>query len=259
MSQVKAKQLSSNVTALPPSDITQISPPAAQQQEPKIDQFATVINPMPQPQLPIINGKPVNLAIGVPAKSEIDFRWMLAFSEIRHLYPTATIIIDNKYGIAQSREAIVNQFNAIPHLTHLLFIDADILPPPYGVYTLLQDNVDFVSGLYWNSLFTGNNAWIDEQPLDVRRMGANLPADPMIQVDKCGMGFCMITKELMKKMLTEDRPLFYYKITDGGLHSEDFYFQAKLKKLGIPVWIDFRVQCGHLKTAIVQSNFGINF
>jgi len=259
--------MTSNITAVPPSDISQVSPPPQetrqeiqQVQQPQIDPFATVITPQPIPQLPPINGKPVNLAIGIPAKSEIDFRWAFAFSEIRHLYPTATIIIDNKYGIAQSRESIVNQFNAIPQLTHLLFIDTDILPPPYGVYTLIQDNVDFVSGIYWNSLYTGNNAWIDEQPLDIRRMGpANMPANPMMQVDKCGMGFCLLTKELMKKMLVEERPLFYYKISEGGLHSEDFYFQAKMKKLGIPVWVDLRVQCGHLKTAIVQSNFQIQF
>src|SRR5688500_14265377 len=173
MSQIKAnnvtgiKKMTSNITAVPPSDISQVSPPPQetrqeiqQVQQPQIDPFATVITPQPIPQLPPINGKPVNLAIGIPAKSEIDFRWAFAFSEIRHLYPTATIIIDNKYGIAQSRESIVNQFNAIPQLTHLLFIDTDILPPPYGVYTLIQDNVDFVSGIYWNSLYTGNNAWI---------------------------------------------------------------------------------------------------
>jgi hypothetical protein len=248
-------------TEIPPDN----DPRKQQQQQQQVPRFATdIIQALPVPPPPVINGKPVRLAIGIPISSQVDSRWMLAFSNLRQVFPTATIIFDNKYGIAQSREAILNQFNALADLTHLLFFDTDILPQPYGLYTLLQDtalpDVDFVSGFYWNSLFTGNNGWIDEKPLDMRQFNEqNMPQSPLIKVDKFGMGFCVITKELMKKLLVVDRPLFYYKISDGALHSEDFYFQATLKKMGIPIFMDYRVQCAHLKTAIIQSNFAINF
>jgi hypothetical protein len=222
-----------------------------------VQQFVPlVLNAPPAPPPPIINGKPVRLGIAIPATPVVDWRWSFWFSQLRMQFPTALIMADNKYGIAQSREALMNQFNAIPDMTHMLFLDTDIIAPDYAVYTLLADNLDIVSGIYWNSLFTGNSAWIDEKPLDIRTFNAqNMNvSNPLIKVDKSGFGFTLISKELMKKLLVVERPLFYYKISDGALHSEDFYFASILKRLNIPIYVDLRVVCQHIKNMVVQGN-----
>lgn len=214
----------------------------------------------PVPVPPVINGKPVRLLVGIPATPLSDWRWSFWFSQFRVEWPTAMIAADNKYGIAQSREALLNQFNAIPDATHLLFIDTDIIAPPYAVYTLLSamaadPNVEIISGVYFNSLFTGLSAWIDEKPMvEAMFNPQNNNGNPVWKVDKCGFGFTLISKELMKKLLVVDKPLFYYKVSDGALHSEDFYFAAILKRMGIGIYVDSRVRCGHLKTMVIQPN-----
>lgn len=215
-----------------------------------------IINAAPVPPPPVINGKPVRLGIAIPATPLVDWRWAFWFSQLRMQFPTALIMADNKYGIAQSRESLFNQFNAIPDMTHMLFLDTDLIAPDYAIYTLLSDNVDIVSGMYWNSLFTGNAAWIDEKPLNIAQFNAqNMNvANPLVKVDKSGFGFTLISKELAKKLLTEPRPLFYYKVSDGALHSEDFYFASILKRLGIPIYVDLRVQLQHIKTLLINCN-----
>lgn len=232
------------------------SPPApVQQQIPKLVPYLAGTPPPPPPP-PIINGKPVILAIAVPATPWVDWRWSFWFSQLRMQFPSAIVMADNKYGIAQSREALLNQFNAIPALTHMLFVDTDLIAPDFAIYSLLQHNVDIVSGVYWNSLFTGNAAWIDEQPININNFNAqNMNvSNPLLKVDKCGFGFTLISKELMKKLLTEDRPLFYYKITGGELHSEDFYFASILKRLGVPMYVDLRIRLQHVKTVLINAN-----
>jgi hypothetical protein len=245
----------------PPPPPTNVAgkPPASQATAPPQQFVPLQLNALPVPPPPIINGKPVRLMIAVPATPIVDWRWSFWFSQLRMQFPTAMIAADNKYGIAQSREALLNQFNAVPDATHMLFVDTDIIAPDYGIYTLLSDmanpDVEIVSGIYFNSLFTGLSAWVDEKPFVQPQLNPqNNNGLPLWKVDKCGFGFTLISKELMKKLLVEDRPMFYYKISDGALHSEDFYFAAILKKLKIPMYIDSRVQCQHIKTMLIHPN-----
>lgn len=251
-------------------NIPQAAPASAPQQQPQqqVQQFVPVqLQAMPVPPPPVVNGKPVRLMIAIPATPLVDWRWSFWFSQMRLQFPTALIAVDNKYGIAQSREALLNQFNAIGDATHMLFIDTDILAPDYAVYTLLADmadpDVEIVSGLYYNSLFTGLAAWIDEHPLSLP--GSTQPNtiplntlttnnSPLVKVDKCGFGFTLMSKELMKKMLTVEKPWFYYKVSDGAIHSEDFYFAAILKQLKVNMYVDVRVMCPHIKNMQIHPN-----
>lgn len=249
-------------TPIPPKEgqISESELSIPQQQQQQIPQYAPLIlNTQPVPPVPVINGKPVRLMIAVPATPLTDWRWSFWFSQLRMQFPTALIAADNKYGIAQSREALLNQFNAIPDATHMLFVDTDIIAPDYGIYTLLSDmanpEVEIVSGIYFNSLFTGLSAWIDEKPLTLPMLNPqNNGASPLWKVDKSGFGFTLISKELMKKLLVVERPLMYYKISDGALHSEDFYFASILKKMGINMYVDVRVQCQHIKNMVIHCN-----
>lgn len=217
---------------------------------------------MPENSVPpmVVGGREVKIAIGVPANREVDFRWAFWFANLRIQFPTAVIIADNKYGIASSREAIFQQFMSLPMLTHLLFVDADIVLPSFAIQTLVLDNVDIVSGVYWNSLNTGDAAWVNEIPLDIKQFNANNNnvGNPVIQVDKTGMGCCLISKRVGQLLSTEEKPYFYYKIGDGNAQmSEDFYFYQKLNKLGIKPFVDLRVQCQHIRNVLQNADGGI--
>ena len=221
----------------------------------------------PLPNAFIHNGRPVKLMVGIPATPLVDFRWSIRNAVVLQQQcpppPQTIIAADNRYGIAASREAIFNQFVAMPDVTHLLFLDTDMILPDYAVQTLIQDDKPIVSAVYWNSLFTGNAAWIDDKPLDIRNINTNNNnvTEYMVQVDKVGFGCCLFQKEITKVLLTEERPLFYYKINEGSLHSEDFFFLSKIRKLGkqyMP-WVDLRIQCQHIKSCLIGANGSVGF
>lgn len=213
------------------------------------------------------NGRPVKIIVGIPATPLVDFRWSIRTAVVLQQQcpppPQTVIVADNRYGIAASREAIFNQFVAMQDATHLLFLDTDMILPDYAIQTLIQDDKPIVSAVYWNSLFTGNAAWLDEKPLDVRNINTNNNnvTEQLVQVDKVGFGCCLFQKEITKVLLTEDRPLFYYKINEGSLHSEDFFFLAKLRKLGkqYQPWVDMRIRCQHIKSCIINADGSVGF
>lgn len=279
--QQKPKPNESSQLAIPVPDdqvkksIPQITPPTQEELQRfadlmqsgqlRIQQPPQALGPVPNAF--IHNGKPIKLMVGIPATPLVDFRWSIRNAVVLQQQcpppPQTIIAADNRYGIAASREAIFNQFVAMPDVTHLLFLDTDMILPDYAVQTLIADDKPIVSAVYWNSLFTGNAAWIDDKPIDIRNINTNNNnvTEYLIQVDKVGFGCCLFQKEITKLLLTEDRPLFYYKINEGSLHSEDFFFLSKIRRLGkqFMPWVDLRIQCQHIKSCLIGANGSVGF
>lgn len=213
--------------------------------------------------------QPVNLLIAIPTTSTTDIEWSQSFGTKilpRMCPPNSALIFDNRYGIAQTREALVNTFIQNPVATHLLFLDTDILPVEmHGINTLINDTLSdpkkfIVSGAYYNSLYTGLNAWKNETALKMDDPLIANSQDPCIEVDKVGMGYCVIRKDLFQVLVMEDRPLFFYKVLEGNvMKSEDFVFFDKLAKYGIRPYLDTRVTAQHIKRCKVNVNSSINF
>ena len=207
----------------------------------------------------IINPGPlVKIAMLIPTNIWVDVRWSFSFQGIlSQLPPGSSYLADYRYGLAETREALVTQaIKTIPDLTHILFVDTDVIPlVPNGVQLLLSDNKPIVSGIYFSSLMTGVAAWRGEAPIPID----NVPY--LQEVDKTGFGFTLIQKQVFDilEQKNEPRPWFYYLIDSGSLkmQSEDFYFTDKLVKYGIKPWVDLRVQCGHIKTLVINPNGSI--
>ncbi len=222
-------------------------------------------------EVPPIPQQPTNLIIGIPITKNVDAEWHSFYSHnflSRMVPPNTNVIQENRYGIANSREAIVNTFLQNPMATHLLFYDTDIIPiDTHCITTLINDTLAnpkhyIVSGCYYNSLYTGLAAWKNDIPLNFKDPNniVNTSKDPVIEVDKIGMGFCMIRKDLFKLLVMEDRPLFFYKIQEGNvMQSEDFVFFDKLVKYNVKPYIDTRVRAQHLKNVKINFDGGVAF
>jgi hypothetical protein len=183
----------------------------------------------------------------------LDVRWAMGFPTFLSTCPAGSVYFaDWRYGVGESREALYHTaINGVPDITHMLFLDADIIPNANVVKLLLEDNKPVVSAIYFNSLLTGLNAWKEEKALDPKMAYT----DPLVEVDKVGMGCCLMNKKVFDVLAEETRPLFFYKIDTitNQMLSEDFwFFKEKLLKYGIKPWVDLRAQCVHLKS------FGVN-
>lgn len=215
--------------------------------------------PQPIPQVPVFGtigaGPFVKIAMLVPTNISVDVRFAFSFQNIlTQLPPGSTYMADYRYGLAETREALITQaIKTIPDLTHILFVDTDVIPLiPDGVKLLLSDDKPIVSGIYFSSLMTGVAAWRGETPIPIENQ-------PYLQeVDKSGFGFTLIKKQVFTLLeeKKEPKPWFYYLIdgNDLKMQSEDFYFLDKCKKYGIKPFVDLRVQCGHIKTVIINPN-----
>ena len=217
--------------------------------------------PVPQPvaaaATPVVQAGP-KVAICIPTMINVDARWALNLPKMLGTAPpNSTFFAEWRYGVAETRESLYHTaMKSIPDLTHVFYYDADVIPlTDFPIQTLLQDNKQIVSGVYWNSLYTGVAAWKDEQPIN---LGAPRN-DPLIECDKVGMGICLVSVDVFKTLIEADepRPFFKYVIDtkSGVLMSEDFYFLTQLcAKHGIKPYLDTRVQAMHLKNLGIMPN-----
>ncbi len=128
----------------------------------------------------------------------------------------------------------------------VLFLDQDILLPPYAIAQMISRNVDVCCGVYYAKtempqplIFTekGMGPYYNWMPGDFFRIWAG------------GNGCCLVRTEILEKI---EQPWFDTDWVDNikGLEvlnrqNADLYFFDKLAKAGIEVWCDTKVICGH--------------
>jgi hypothetical protein len=144
--------------------------------------------------------------------------------------------------------------------THLLFIDADTIPPAHGLRSLLAADADIVTGLTPMLQFDKEkNTWATMYNTFVRgtnEKGEATTSTPPIdgrlhEIDRCGSSFVMIKKEVLKAM---KKPYYKFILTDDGLEhkkSEDIGFCDTAKELGFKVVADTNVVCSHFKSVML--------
>ena len=217
-----------------------------------------LVAPTPAPVVATTTTPTQKVAICIPTMITVDARWALNLPKVLGTAPpNSTFFAEWRYGVAETRESLYHTaMKSVPDLTHVFYYDADIIPiTDFPIQTLLQDNKQIVSGVYWNSLYTGVAAWKDEKPINM----AEQRNSPLIECDKVGFGMTLISIDVFKTLIEADepRPFFKYVIDTktNSLMSEDFYFLTQLcAKHGIKPFLDTRVQAMHLKNLGILPN-----
>jgi hypothetical protein len=136
-----------------------------------------------------------------------------------------------------------------PEVTHLLWLDADIVPPKDLLPRLLARHCDVVGALYrsrrppWDPVAR----WTDSDG-QLRRTSEPIP--PGIHpVTAVGAGAMLVERRVFERM--EDG--VWWRPTDGL--SEDFAFCARARAEGFGVFLDADVDCGHVAEVVVDAEF----
>lgn len=208
----------------------------------------------------------IRLAILTPIYPLTDCRWTLSLPGILQNVPPGSVhLADWRYGVGESRESLLHTaMTSRPDLTHILFLDGDVIPDNNAVFFLFESmqktNVDIIAGIYFNSLLTGLAAWKNEQALRLQDLVGR--ENPVMECDKVGIGLCLFKADVFRKMdqAGEERPFFYYKLDarNNQMQSEDFYLFSKLAKYGIKPHIDLRARCSHLKTVALMPEGAVS-
>ena len=139
-------------------------------------------------------------------------------------------------------------------ITHIWFIDHDMILPKGTLTKLLSHQRPVVGGAYY--VRTASMAQII-QPVAFEvpwKMLPDIPASGLLKVDGMGMGCTLISCALLEQMANHFNDRLWFQqppVTIDGvttLMGEDVFFFTRLKQMGVDAYLDCDVQCGHIKT-----------
>jgi len=193
------------------------------------------------------------IVIGVPVDKDhrIDVR-TAAYCSAEAMCP------DVKWGYVSSREAGVGRstfaYYALkdPKVTHLYFMDSDVVPPNGTLQRLLDHDLPIVAGIYPMNV-NGEKAWSFKTEADSkvyggwRRWGTKL-SDGLMDATAIGGSTLLIKREVFEKL---KRPWFlivYKPIDEEGRcydYGEDEYFSKIAIEAGYDIKVDPSIICKH--------------
>lgn len=132
----------------------------------------------------------------------------------------------------------------IPKPSHIIFLDADVLPKKNTLERLMKLDKDIVMGVYPMSQ-NGNLKWSvsKEEPFSGIEID-DLPRNPF-KICSGGFGVTLIKYEVFEAL---EWPYWKNTFVPGGIETgEDIYFCDKARKAGYDIWCDPLVKCDHAK------------
>ena len=185
--------------------------------------------------------RPKPIAIGVPM-DEIMFSSFFKYWNVNlNIMPWDTIITTDGTYLPEARNFIHNSFLDDGMLSDLFMIDSDVITPPNIIETLLGHKKGIVGGWYRNKKENNHPVVYDfENEIDGVAIFSHKKASGtgLEKVDAMGAGCWLISREVAEKVGRSP-----YDMNSGG---EDMKFSRKLMKLGIPMYVDWSLNCAHL-------------
>lgn len=194
-------------------------------------------NPLPE----------ARVAIAVPLGTPwIYWRTMAAILEMEKPDESDLMVFQGAL-VDRARNILIEQMLHHPmEPTHLLFLDADIVPPAETLVQLLKHQVPIVSGLYRKRL-------PPHEPMAFvkRKKSGSIVFEPISlkgpklkKVDVVGAGCLLIQRDVFENI---SEPWFTSEWTNQGHLSEDFSFCEKAKQAGYEIYVDMSARLLHLE------------
>jgi hypothetical protein len=223
------------------------------------------------------------VTVGIPGYGHVPSLCLLSFGSftahgvargyIHHIGTSIGAYID------RARNDIVRQALG-NNSTHLIFIDQDMILPELALTRLLSHNKPCVGALYFgkDDLFTPvafhledkekdipfsrvydladdeavfKKAWMpDSTEGDPLKCVCEKPDDHLHKVGGTGMGCTLIQMGLFRKMKKFFGDEMWYSSKETG---EDVHFAARCKEMGVDLYLDGFIQCGHIRDHIVTA------
>ena len=136
-------------------------------------------------------------------------------------------------------------------LTHVFFLDDDVIVPPDGLFRMLNTNLPVVTGFciqrnepYFPCVYRRN--------AEGKHIHLTHFVQGLQQVDACGGACLLVRVDVLRAIQKTGEPWFDFP--QNGI-SEDLAFCDRVTKLGFPIVLNFDVQCDHL--GILHANLAL--
>jgi hypothetical protein len=146
----------------------------------------------------------------------------------------------------------------LPGVTHVFFIDKDVLPPVDAIERLLAHDKDVIVGatpIYrgepcWSVMKYDPNETVDNVFNAVRY---NELPDELFRAHHFGGTTCLFKRHVLETM---GFPWYQDVFAPGTLMlGQDLFFTAKAKQYGFELWCDPTVKCGHARMTEMKTVF----
>lgn len=190
--------------------------------------------------------------VAIPCMDTVPTAFMRAILNCRWLgdveisFAQGSLVYDARNTLA--KKAISEGFERV------LWIDSDMTFGP-DLFSRLSDDLDMKSGMVSAIYYKRKepiepviyeSLTLQDEPGGLKTASAkvklDLPKNEIVQIDGCGFGAVMMQTEYLKAV-SEKYGLPFYPTQGFG---EDLSFCWRLKELGLPIFADTSIQCGHV-------------
>ena len=158
-----------------------------------------------------------------------------------------SLMLIPRRNIVDGRQLVYDKFREEKEYTHLLSLDDDVAFQLSDIRRLLEDDKDFVSGMYkWRREPRLVNAHVDNKPIVYEKVKNS----GLIKVTSCSLGFALMSRKIPEKM---GEYKFWRKV--GA--EQDVNFTKALVENGIDLWLDTRVLAVHAGEILIGEELKI--
>jgi len=182
---------------------------------------------------------------GIPMDEVLFSTFFIMFLRNAHAMPWDGLAMTLSTYLPEARNKVHNAFLDETQYSHLFMLDSDIVFPPFTVEKLLAHQLPVVGGYYLNKSQTRENTPVvyrwekdNEKTGKVDWMHIHEPGTGLEKVDGIGMGCVMMRRDAAEALGKSP-----YDMNTGG---EDLRVCRKLMQLGIPLHVDWSINCAHL-------------
>lgn len=167
--------------------------------------------------------------------------------EINYEIKNGSLVYDSRNQLLETAKKI--------KADRILWFDSDMQFPTDTLQQLskdIDDGCDIVSGLYFKrrppfSPVVYKDCDIiklnDDQILPLATIYEDYPKDSLFEVQAFGFGCVMMTMEAASKVTGE---LGMFPFMPAAGFGEDLSFCMRARRVGLKLWCDSRVKCGHI-------------
>lgn len=184
--------------------------------------------------------------VGMPTMGSMDIE---AVKSLMQLEFDGSVDIVSESLVYDARDKIA--MDALANkVDWVMWLDSDIIYPSNIIRKLMSHNKDMVTGLYYKRTppYTPCIYKLEDDKL---KPYLDYPENKLFKVEAAGFG-CMLMKASVIKAVHDKFGGCFFPV--NGVGGEDLSFIRRAKDIGIEVWCDSSIECGHIGRQIVMPN-----
>jgi GT2 family glycosyltransferase len=199
----------------------------------------------------------MTLAVCIPSTTTPHFRTTVSLESLTLARGTHRFRVSGK-AVDEARNVLTKVALSYSDVTHLLFIDDDMVFLPESAERLINHHLPIVGGLCFNRREPYQPVLARLQPPEYALEGRygwiyDYPQNALVSVDGTGAAFLLVSREVLEAVGSVfGEGHWWDKLPDT---SEDFSFSWRVRECGFEIFIDTGLEIGHLGEVCVDAAF----